>query len=218
MKFSESPAVELRVGSTTLTIEQDNQSMHVGTSVWPCSLLLVKFAEHSLSSPSRYSDLLRFPGRRAVELGSGTGAAGMGLSLLGLSDIVLTDIDPVLPALKRNLKRNRRSLPPKLPRLSRLYWNNPDQIRSLKPPFDFVVATDVVYIEETVRPLVSAMEALVADDGLVLLGYQVRSPEADRLFWEVCAGSFDAERVPREDLHPDYAFEGADVFFLRKKR
>ncbi|KAK1302459.1 hypothetical protein QJS10_CPB12g01011 [Acorus calamus] len=185
MKFSESPAVELRVGSTTLTIEQDNQSMHVGTSVWPCSLLLVKFAEHSLSPPSRYSDLLRFPGRRAVELGSSTGAAGMSLSLLGLSDIVLTDIDP---------------------------------IRSLKPPFDFVVATDVFYIEETVRPLVSAMEALVANDGVVLLGYQVRSPEADRLFGEVCGGSFDVERVPREDLHPDYAFEGADVFFLRKKR
>ncbi|KAL4393265.1 hypothetical protein AHAS_Ahas02G0034700 [Arachis hypogaea] len=34
--------------------------------------------------------------------------------------------------------------------------------------------------------LISAMEALVYEDGVVLLGYQVRSSEAHKKFWEMC--------------------------------
>ncbi|CAJ1968991.1 unnamed protein product [Sphenostylis stenocarpa] len=57
-----------------------------------------------------YADVLDFGGKRAVELGTGCGVAGMGLFLLGLTDLVLTDIAPVMPALKRNLKVNKRIL------------------------------------------------------------------------------------------------------------
>lgn len=63
-----------------------------------------------------------------------------------------------------------------------------------------------------------AMEALVADDGVVLLGYQLRSPEAHKLFWEMCAEVFLIEKVPHEDLHPDYGYEETDVYILRKKK
>lgn len=80
-----------------------------------------------------------------------------------------------------------------------------------------MVAADVVYIEESVGSLVEAMNSLVKDDGVVLLGYQVRSPEADKLFWEMCEEVFVVEKVPHQDLHPEYAFEEADVYVLRKK-
>src|SRR2546423_1261511 len=80
------------------------------------------------------------------------------------------------------------------------------------PPFNIVIAADVVYIEESVDHLVGAMLALVADDGVVLLGYQLRSPEADKKFWEVSREVFEIEKVPHEDLHPDYAYEEADVY------
>lgn len=198
--------------------------MHVGTSVWPCSLVLVKFAERwnpltcaaSPTNPNPYATLLDFRNKRAVELGTGCGVAGMGLYLLGLNDVVLTDISPVMPALKHNLKRNKPVLGRML-KTAQLYWTNADQIKALKGPFDFVIATDVVYIEETVGPLLSAMEALVADTGVVLLGYQLRSPEADQLFWEMCPRVFDVEKVPHEHLHSEYAYEEADVYILRKK-
>uniref|UniRef100_A0A1D1XVV3 Methyltransferase-like protein 21D n=1 Tax=Anthurium amnicola TaxID=1678845 RepID=A0A1D1XVV3_9ARAE len=218
MRFTESPVVELAVGDAVLSIQQDNGSIHVGTSVWPCSLLLVKFVERWLlqtPAPNTYSHLLRFPGKRAVELGSGCGPAGMGLLLLGL-DVALTDIAPVMPALRRNLKRNRPALG-RTPRHAQLYWNNPAHIAALRPPFDFVVAADVVYLEDSVPHLVSAMEALLGPDGTVLLGYQLRSPEAHGLFWDLCHRSFSVHKVPREHLHPDYAYEEADVYLLRKK-
>ncbi|XP_048127050.1 protein N-lysine methyltransferase METTL21A isoform X1 [Rhodamnia argentea] len=223
MKFTDSPVIELQVGNTRLSLQQDNGSMHVGTSVWPCSLVLVKFLDrwarpHGPDRPNNpYADLLDFRGKRAVELGAGCGAAGMGLYLLGLADIVLTDIAPVMPALRHNLKRNKPVLHKTL-KTSVLYWNNSDQIKSLNPPFDIVVAADVVYIEESVRHLVEAMAALVKSDGLVLLGYQLRSPEADKLFWELCEEVFVKEKVRHEDLHPEYAYEEADVFILRKKK
>ncbi|PON44441.1 Lysine methyltransferase, partial [Parasponia andersonii] len=225
MKFTGSPVIELPVRSAVLSIQQDNGSFHVGTSVWPCSLVLVKFAERWAPLPGRnpgptlnpYAQLLDFGSKRAVELGAGCGAAGMGLYLLGLTDVVLTDIAPVMPALKRNLKINKPVLAKTL-KHSVLYWNNADQIKSLKPPYDVVLATDVVYIEESVGPLISAMEALVAEEGVVLLGYQLRSPEAHKLFWEMSERVFEIEKVPHDDLHPEYAYEETDVYVFRKKK
>lgn len=219
MRFTDSPVIELRVGHTLLSFHQDNGSMHVGTSVWPCSLVLVKFAERWAHSPdpNPYAALLEFRDKRAIELGTGCGVAGMGLFLLGLTDVVLTDIPPVMPALKHNLKRNKPALGKAL-KTAVLCWNNPDQIKALNPPFDVVFATDVVYIEESVRHLLSAMSALVKPDGVVLLSYQLRSPEADKLFWELCDEAFEKEKVPHEHLHPEYAYEEADVFILRKKQ
>ncbi|KAG8364737.1 hypothetical protein BUALT_Bualt18G0029800 [Buddleja alternifolia] len=221
MKFTDSPVIELSVSDTLLSIQQDNGSMHVGTSVWPCSLVLVKFAERwkfaAADTPNPYAEeLLSFGNKRGVELGAGCGAAGMGLYLLGLQDIIITDIAPVMPALKHNLKRNKGALKKNL-KTAQLYWGNEEQIKSLKPPFDYVIATDVVYLEETVGPLISAMEKLVSDKGVVLLGYQLRSPEADKLFWEMCCGVFEVHKIPHQHLHPDYAYEEADVYVLRKQ-
>ncbi|KAJ1379721.1 S-adenosyl-L-methionine-dependent methyltransferase [Sesbania bispinosa] len=221
MKFTDSPVIELPVGNDgVLSLHQDNGSMHVGTSVWPCSLVLVKFADRwtrAPPNPNPYSQLLDFRGKRAVELGCGCGVAGMGLYLLGLTDIILTDIAPVMPALKRNLKVNKPILRKNL-KHSILYWNNPNQIAAINPPFDLVIVADVVYIEESVPSLVSAMESLLAQDGVVLLGYQLRSPEAHRLFWELCNQVFDVEKVPHDHLHPEYAYEETDVYLMRKKK
>ncbi|KAI4322724.1 hypothetical protein L6164_022391 [Bauhinia variegata] len=157
-------------------------------------------------TPNPYSDLLDLRGKRAVELGTGCGVAGMGLYLLGFTDLVLTDIATVMPALKINKPVLGRQI-----KYSILHWNNLDQIKALKSPFDFVIATDVVYIEESVGQLVSAMEALLADN-------QLRSPEADKLFWELCDTVFEIDKIPHEHLHPYYAYEGTDVYILRKKK
>ncbi|XP_015881277.3 uncharacterized protein LOC107417195 [Ziziphus jujuba] len=224
MKFTDSPVIELPIRGSLLSLQQDNGSFHVGTSVWPCSLVLVKFAERWVPrdpnpnlDTNPYSQLLDFRGKRAVELGAGCGAAGMGLYLLGLRDLVVTDIAPVMPALKHNLKRNKPVLGKTL-KHHVFYWNKPEQSDALQPPFNVVVATDVVYIEESVGPLVSAMEALLAEDGVVLLGYQLRSPEAHKLFWEMSERVFEIHKVPHEDLHPEYAYEEADVYVFKKKK
>ncbi|RYR25020.1 hypothetical protein Ahy_B02g058664 [Arachis hypogaea] len=84
--------------------------------------------------------------------------------------------------------------------------------------FNVVLEMDVVYIEELVQHLISTMETLVSEDGVVFLGYQVRSPETHKKFWEMCYEVFDIEKVPRNHLHPEYAYKETDVFLLRKKK
>ncbi|KAH7442622.1 hypothetical protein KP509_03G096900 [Ceratopteris richardii] len=223
MKFSSSPVVELQVRGETLRIEQDNGSMHVGTSVWPCSLVLLKWMESLLSGDSPRFIL---QGKRGIDLGSGCGVAGLGFALLGLNTL-LTDIAPVLPALRRNVKKNvastslasagrTDSFVGKV-KIAQLYWGNANQIAVTKPPFDFIIATDVVYLENIVEPLLATFCALAGPSSIILLGYQIRSPEADELFWRLCPSLFHIEKVPREELHPDYAYAEADVFILRKK-
>ncbi|KMZ65107.1 hypothetical protein ZOSMA_339G00030 [Zostera marina] len=147
----------------------------------------------------------------------------MGLSLLGLHDILLTDIAPVFPALKHNLKRNRHLFTntpnKKPPRHAQLYWNNKEHIAAVRPRFDIVVAADVVYMEDSALWLVDAMEGLVKEKdegGVIVLGYQIRSVDADKVFWEKCVERFDVEKVPKENLDQDYRYEESDVFLLRK--
>ncbi|KAI4999582.1 hypothetical protein ZWY2020_004171 [Hordeum vulgare] len=105
---------------------------------------------------------------------------------------------------------NRRP-PLELPRLAQLHWNYPAHLAQLAAPrrYDLVVATDVVYVQEPVPHLVAAMDALAdAERSVVLLGYQIRSPEAHQAFWDAVPAAFPViEKVPREHLDPEYAFE-----------
>jgi protein N-lysine methyltransferase METTL21D len=134
--------------------------------------------------------------------------------------LVLTDIAAVLPALRRNLRRNRRHLA-RAPRLAQLHWNCPAQLAALAAPrrFDLVAAADVVYVQESVPHLIAAMDALAdAERGVVLLGYQMRSPEAHEAFWSAVPTAFPViEKVPREHLDPDYAYEESEVYIFRRR-
>ncbi|RRT77560.1 hypothetical protein B296_00006635 [Ensete ventricosum] len=160
MRFTDSPVVELPAGGAVLTFEQDNGSMHVVTSVCPCSLIRLKFVERWLSRPPA-----------------------------------------AVPNPYAHLLRSQASAP------------------ALRPPFDLVIVADVVYMEDSVARLVTALEALVWGDGAVLLGYQLRSPDAHQVFWELCRQAFPVtEKVPHEDLHPDYAYEETDGYILRKQK
>ncbi|RWW57010.1 hypothetical protein BHE74_00036233 [Ensete ventricosum] len=171
MRFTDLPVVELPAGGAVLTFEQDNGSMHVVTSVWPCSLIRLKFVERWLSRPPYLTPTLTFSASQASAPSTSAPAAAS-VSML-----------------------------------------------ALRPPFDLVIVADVVYMEDSVARLVTALEALVGGDGAVLLGYQLRSPDAHQVFWELCRQAFPVtEKVPHEDIHPDYAYEETDGYILRKRK
>ena len=102
-------------------------------------------------------------------------------------------------------------------KITQLYWGNATQIAALKPPFDFIIATDVVYLENIVEPLLSTFCALAGPSSFILLGYQIRSPEAHELFWRLCPDLFHVEKLPDEIFYLDYAFHDVAIFILRKK-
>ena len=45
MQFIDSPVIKLPVRNSLISLQQDNRLMHLGTSVWPCSLVLIKFID-----------------------------------------------------------------------------------------------------------------------------------------------------------------------------
>ena len=63
------------------------------------------------------------------------------------------------------------------------------------------------------------MDALAnVERSVVLLGYQIRSPEAHQAFWNAVPSAFPViEKVSLERLDPEYAFEESDVFVLRRR-
>ncbi|KAE8812645.1 protein N-lysine methyltransferase METTL21A [Hordeum vulgare] len=66
---------------------------------------------------------------------------------------------------------------------------------------------------------VTAMDALAdTERSVVLLGYQIWSPQAHQAFWDAVPSVFPViEKVSLEHLDPEYAFEESDVFVLHRR-
>ena len=72
-------------------------------------------------------------GKRIVELGSGTGIAGLACAALGAGRVVLTDLAENLPLLERNAARNGLDVS-----VAAFDWNAPD---TLGEKFDVVLGS-----------------------------------------------------------------------------
>jgi hypothetical protein len=94
--------VEVPIGEDrVVSVEQDPDSFVLGTTVWDSSKTLLKFIEQRPERFRRFSSI--------CELGAGCGGlAGIASAIVtgGLADVVLTDIGPVLPWLRRNVREN----------------------------------------------------------------------------------------------------------------
>lgn len=94
--------VEITFGDErVVAVEQDPDSFVLGTTVWDSSKTLLKYVEQHASVFQRYTSI--------CELGAGAGGlAGIAVAINnnGLSDVVMTDIGPVLPWLRKNVRAN----------------------------------------------------------------------------------------------------------------
>merc|ERR1711912_85667 len=81
-------------------IDPEQKSAHddaTGNLVWPaCHAFGAYLCEHP--------EIVR--GRRVVELGAGTGCAGLVAAALGADEVLLTDLAGTMPLLQRNVSRN----------------------------------------------------------------------------------------------------------------
>uniref|UniRef100_A0A2P2JZI6 Protein N-lysine methyltransferase METTL21A n=1 Tax=Rhizophora mucronata TaxID=61149 RepID=A0A2P2JZI6_RHIMU len=142
-------AITLEVLGHQLQFSQDPNSNHLGTTVWDASMVLVKFLEKNCRK-GRFSPS-KLKGKRVIELGAGCGVSGFGMALLGC-DVIATDQMDVLRLLSRNVERNISRIlqmdtsPGRFGsiQVAELDWGNEDHIAACKPPFDYIIGTDVV--------------------------------------------------------------------------
>lgn len=111
------------------------------------------------------------PPSRVLELGCGLGVPALRAALAG-HDVTATDWTPTaIDLLARNAARNAAAL-------TALTWDWTGDPAPLRPPFDLVVAADVLYERRQVDTVLAALPALVVPGGQVWVADPGR-PAAD---------------------------------------
>lgn len=111
-----------------LAVVQDPDSFVLGTTVWDSSKTMLKFIEQHAELFRKFTSI--------CELGAGCGGLpGMACAINseGLCDVVMTDIGPVLPWLRRNVRANLTAKESERVRIEQHAWGTP--VTNLNPPY-----------------------------------------------------------------------------------
>lgn len=150
--------------------------------LWPSALVLADLL------PGELGD-----GRlRVLEIGAGLGVPSLCAALAG-HDVTAADWAPdSVDLLRDNAVRNGATL-----RAERWSWT--DDPAPLAPPFDVVLAADVLYERRNVAPLLAVLPALTAPGGRVLVADPGRLPTPE--FLEGAARTWTVDAVPHAVPH-----------------
>ncbi|MEZ0166213.1 methyltransferase [Kineococcus sp. LSe6-4] len=147
--------------------------------LWPSALVLADVLPGELSGGPL----------RVLELGAGLGVPSLCAALAG-HDVTAADWAPdSVDLLRENAVRNGASV-----RAQRWSWT--DDPAPLAPPFDVVLAADVLYERRNVAPILAALPALVAPGGRALVADPGRLPTPE--FLDGAARTWSVRPVPHE--------------------
>ena len=167
----------IQLAPPTLRMDETNSiDGCTGLVTWDGAVVLAKYLEH-------HPRLVQ--GKTVLELGAGTGLAGISASLLGCELVLCTDLPYALESLLSNLHLNvaEGDVGTKVKALA-LDWTDPvtypepfispsEDSSRFENRWDVILAADVVWLEHLVRPLTSTLVALSSHTTLLLLSYQV---------------------------------------------
>lgn len=144
-----------------------DQYMPYWAALWPVSKYLAS---------ELLTEVWSRPGLAAIELGCGLGLPGVAAAMAGLR-VTFSDYDA--SAVKFALENARLNGAQEVRGLL-LDWRSP-------PPelYDVIIASDLIYEDRNIKPLVDLFKRILAPDGIVVLADQDR-PYA-KMFAEECA-------------------------------
>lgn len=203
-----------------------------GTTVWDAAVVLAGYMarwREDLSSTQTRSMAMPawLPAERVIEIGAGTGLAGLSAMAAGavLGSVVLTDLPALVPLLEKNIKSNRVALKANLHRVTAkpFVWGPAVPRAPDGRPFDLIIGADICYRESMVEPLLSTLLATMgsarhtAHDDAIIEGLESRSPHAllalglehcpsavERLFRALKADGLSIDMATPEAFHPEY--------------
>lgn len=183
-------AVQLSERRATRLTEVDGCT---GDHSWDGAVVLAKYLE-------MHPELVR--GKAVLELGAGTGVAGLGALAAGAESVLCTDLPYALHSLGANLALNAcLGAGVGSARAAHLDWfepttyPSPPQRRDGGQGWDVLLGADVVWLDHLVAPLVRALVALSGPHSLLLLSYQSRSEQTTDSLFRLLAAHFAMEKV-----------------------
>lgn len=177
---------------TILTIDEDDEdlqvSLHepsltgdwVGFKTWGSAFLL---AQRLQSIAALHLSHLSSPS--VLELGSGTGLAGLVAAALWSTSVVLTDLPEILPNLAKNAETNRSTVESRggSTSIQGLNWVDTD---AMETKYDIVMAVDALYSNEHAGMLAPAIDGCLGHsaDARVLIATPLRDKATEGMLEE----------------------------------
>ena len=141
-------------------------------------------------------------GKRVLELGAGCGLVGITASILGATEVILTDLPYCLPLMQANVNHHRAdSVAKGCQKIECTVCDwfappNPTEL-GLTGECNVILAADCVWLQELVQPFLNTLEKLVAgsDDSMrVIIAYQQRGKAVHEEFWNGIHSLFNVVR------------------------
>ena len=191
----------------TLILKQnlasENDGTGTGGTVWPACVML-----------ARYLAKRRFPrGWTCLDLGCGTGAAGLSAAALGASKVALTDLSHALDGARVNVERNDSSA-----QVFALDWSNPRESKAfdLCEQFDVVLAAECILPKlYPLEPFVGCLDSVIGPSTEALVAVELRTwhefdPKAR--FVELCASQGLRVETITDGLDPDFIADDLELW------
>lgn len=165
----------------TLTVFQNWNEVGVAAVVWDAAIVLGRYLEKKAPE---------LQGKKVIELGAGSGVAGIVASFLG-GKVTITDRKMALNVTRMNVEGNlgedQRTV-----EIKELEWGQ--NVASFSPPFEYILGADIVYIEETFPDLLKTLLDLCDRNSVVLLSCKLRY-DRDMRFFKLLSKHFHHEIV-----------------------
>ena len=147
-------------------------------AVWGAGDTLARLLMNGPEMQQRFPEVNMRSRPDVVEIGSGTGVAGLAAAVGGAASVVLTDMPEAVPRMQRAITRNEECLRGSHVSAASLLWGDEAAIEACAPDgCDLVIATDCLYSPDPADQLglCSTMVGLARGrDALILHAYEER--------------------------------------------
>lgn len=184
-------------------VEAEESLVLSGASLWDCALVLAKWFDTE-SWPVN-----SLKGKRVIEVGAGLGLPGLAAATLG-ADVIVTDRQPLIAALKRNISANHLEDRVKADVLE---WSSmgDSKLGKIGTNFEIILGSDLLFDVAIVADLSKALLELSSPETQIFISHELRekSVECFRVLGEK---GFQWSRIPNEELHPDWRCDDIGIF------
>lgn len=209
-----------------ITIEEITPNkFNVAWKIWDSAKFLIDYVRENFDSEEFRERLNLKPKARILDLGSGTGVAGLAFCEFQPELIMLTDVQEYLPMIQKNIDKNSQHFREGTTvKCEELRWGteNLEQLKLLiekyKGGFDLVVGSDIIYYDDSIPLLFETLEVLASYNRnvKVVLSYQPRGFFSS-FFVQQYSDTWDFDTLFHKDSPDESKWNDINILLVQKK-